>query len=88
MSHNIAINKIDPLSRKEVATINEKDRLVISNVAHSIVVDSNYILDFIESQLSEGFVLYKYFYSSSLQVYSTHQHFIFELKETRFSTLS
>lgn len=52
-------NKVDPFSQEEVAKIDSKDRLIISNDAHSIMVDSNYIIDFIESQLNEGLNLFQ-----------------------------
>lgn len=48
-------NQVCPLSNQHVSEIYPIDQLTIANDAHSITVDSNYIIGFIESQLNKGF---------------------------------
>lgn len=52
-------NQVCPFSQEEVEKILPDDRLTISNDMHLIIVDSNYISEFIESQLNQGWIKLK-----------------------------
>ena len=54
-----ADNIIDPFSQKKVSDIALVDRLVISNEKNVIIVDSNYIIYFIESQLNQDQLIFE-----------------------------
>lgn len=49
-------NNIDPFSQEEVTKIPPINRLKISNNKHTIIVDSDYIIDFIEFKLNRGLI--------------------------------
>lgn len=53
--HKLLENQICPLSQKKVSEIQPIDLLTISNDTFAIIVDSNYICDFVDSQLNQGF---------------------------------
>ena len=52
--HKLLEDQICPLSQKKVSEIQPIDRLTISNDTFTIIVDSNFICDFVDSQLNQG----------------------------------
>ena len=77
-----ADNDICPFSKKPVSDISINDRLIIENKTHTVIVDSNYILDFIQSELKRNCLIFEIVLNA---ITATGSHVFIVLNESVWS---
>ena len=77
-----ADNDICPFSKKPVSDISINDRLIIENETHTVIVDSNYILDFIQSELKRNCLIFEIVLNA---ITATGSHVFIVLNESVWS---